>query len=307
MQMTNAPTRIFRFASLPLLSSALAVTMAATITLGACGSDSDDGQYRALLVVSNHGELGDTGEITGVWMAELAHPYWTLVDSGLDVAIDIASPDGGDAPIDPFSVYFNFDDFLESGDPTTGDPGNNRFLESAETSQYIATSTETITDSDGNPSEIVLHRFVDTLVLRDLDYRDYDVIYFAGGDGSMFQFPDNADIHDFIRDMYESDRLVAAACHGTSTLLNATLSDGSYLVEGKRVTGFSTAEEIFLGNEDIMPLLIQETFGERNAIYVETPTWTPNVVIDGRIITGQNPPSAEGVGHAIVEALQQQE
>ena len=279
-----------------------ALALATLATLAACAEPQDDG-LRALLVVSNHGQLGDTGMETGVWMAELTHPYWALADSGLDVTIDIASPDGGDAPIDAFSVYFNFEDFLSSGKPDTGDPGNNRFLESDETSHWIATETETVTDADGTTREVERHRFTATLRLGDLSYEDYDVIYFAGGNGAMWQFPDNADVHAFIRDMYESDRIVAAACHGTATLLNAKLSDGSYLVEDRRVTGFSTAEEQYLGQADVMPLLIQEVFIERGAEYVEAEPWTANVVVDGRLITGQNPPSAEGVGEAIAEAL----
>lgn len=282
----------------------IATALAAMITLTGCPEP--DSELRALLVVSNHGQLGDTGQETGVWMAELTHPYWALADSGLDITIDIASPDGGDAPIDGFSVYFNFDDFLATGAYDTGDPGNNRFLESEETSHWVAAETETVTQPDGTAAEITRHRFVDTLRLNDLDHEDYDVIYFAGGNGAMWQFPEHADVHRFIRDMYESDRIVAAACHGTATLLEATLSDGSYLVEGKRVTGFSTAEEVYLEQDKIMPLLIQEVFGERGAIYVEADPWTPNVVVDGRLITGQNPPSAEGVGEAIAEALRGQ-
>ncbi len=280
------------------------LVLATLITLTGCAADDgDSGDLRALLVVSNHGELGDTGAATGVWMAELTHPYWALADSGLDVDIDIASPDGGDAPIDSFSAYFNFDDFLREGIPDSGDPGNNRFFESAETRGFVASEPETVTWPDGTTSEVMSHRFTGTLKLAELDYRDYDVIYFAGGNGAMWQFPANDDVHDIIRDMYESDRIVSAACHGTATLLNATLSDGSYLAAGKQVTGFSTAEEVYLQQEDVMPFMIQEVFGQRGASYIEADPWVPNVVVDGNLITGQNPPSAEGVGEAIVEAL----
>ncbi|WP_428269643.1 type 1 glutamine amidotransferase domain-containing protein [Haliangium sp.] len=285
-----------------------ACVLTTLITLSGCTGDDAgvDSRPRALLVVSNHGELGDTGVKTGVWMAELTHPYWALADADLDFDIDIASPDGGDAPIDAFSVRFDFDEFLATGNPASGDPGNDRFLESDQTRHLVATHTETVTDQDGASAEVTYHRFVDTLPLSELDVEDYDVIYIAGGNGAMWQLPDHAELHRFIRDTYESGRIVAAACHGSSALLNTTLSDGSYLVEGKRVTGFSTAEEVYLGQDQIMPLLIQETFDDRGADYVEAAPWAANVIVDGRLITGQNPPSAEGVGAAMVAAVRAQ-
>ena len=278
------------------------LALLAASSLGACAME-DTAQQRVLLVVSNHGELGDTGQATGVWMAELTHPYWALADSDLDVAIDLASPSGGDAPIDAFSVRFDFDEFLATGEPATGEAANDRFMESEQTRHWIDTRTVTVDNPDGSTSEVVEHRFVDTLRLGDIDPADYDAVYFAGGNGAMWQFPDSADVHRTIREFYESGKIVSAACHGTAALLNTTLSDGSYLVEGREVTGFSTAEEEYLGQAEIMPLLLQETFGERGATYIETDPWTPNVVIDGRVISGQNPPSAAGVGEALVAML----
>lgn len=280
-----------------ILSALLALVIPA---LMACGEDTGK---RVLLVVSNHGELGTTGQKTGVWMAELTHPYWKLADSGMDITLDLASPDGGDAPIDAFSVRFNFNDFLASGRHDSGDPGNTRFLESEATRRWVGTRSVTVTNGDGSTSEAVEHRFTNTLRLADIDPADYDAIYFAGGNGAMWQLPGSADVHRAVREFYEGGKLVSAACHGTAALLNTKLSDGSYLVSGRRVTGFSNAEENYLQQAEVMPLLLQDAFGERGATYVEAEAWTANVVVDGRIISGQNPPSAEGVGEKLVELL----
>jgi putative intracellular protease/amidase len=279
--------------------------LSALITLwgaGLFGCGEDTGK-RVLLVVSNHGELGNTGHKTGVWMSELTHPYWKLADSGQALTIDLASPDGGDAPIDTFSVAFNFSDFLTQGEAATGEPGNDRFIHSEQTRGWIASRTVTLQNPDGTSREATEYRFTQTLRLGDLRAEDYDAIYFAGGNGAMWQFPENEDVHRVVREFYESGKLVAAACHGTAALLNTRLSDGSYLVAGKQVTGFSTAEENYLQQASVMPLLLQESFGERGASYVEAAPWTPNVVVDGRLISGQNPPSAEGVGERLAELL----
>ncbi|HZI13308.1 MAG TPA: type 1 glutamine amidotransferase domain-containing protein [Myxococcus sp.] len=280
-----------------ILSALLALILPA---LAGCGEDADK---RVLLVVSNHGELGTTGQKTGVWMAELTHPYWKLADSGMDVTLDLASPDGGDAPIDAFSVRFNFDDFLATGQHDSGDPGNTRFLESEATRRWVGTRNVTVTNGDGSTSEAVEYRFTHTLRLAEIDPADYDAIYFAGGNGAMWQLPGSEDVHQAVREFYESGKLVSAACHGTAALLNTKLSDGSYLVAGRRVTGFSNAEEHYLQQAGVMPLLLQDAFTERGATYVEAEPWKANVVVDGRIISGQNPPSAEGVGEKLVELL----
>lgn len=269
----------------------------------ACGDDPETASQRVLLVVSNHGDLGDTGEKTGVWMAELTHPYWALADSGINVTLELASPDGGDAPIDLFSVRFNFEDFLATGDPTTGDSSNERFMTAPETADWIAFDTVTIPDENGNSQSVEVPRFTNTHRLADVRPENYDAIYFAGGNGAMWQLPTHPDVHAIIREVYENGDIVSAACHGTAALLNTQLSNGQYLVEGRRVTGFSTAEEIYLGQDTIMPLLLQDAFGERGAQYIEAPTWEPNVVVDGRLISGQNPPSAEGVGETLVHML----
>jgi putative intracellular protease/amidase len=276
-----------------------ALVASAMPTLFACG---DDGK-RVLLVVSNHGELGTTGQKTGVWMEELTHPYWKLADSGQKLTLELASPDGGDAPIDAFSVAFNFPDFLSSGVADSGDPGNQRFIESPETQRWIASREVTVQNPDGSSRQALEYRFTQTLRLGDVHVEDYDAIYFAGGNGAMWQFPTSDDVHRVVREFYESGKLVAAACHGTSALLDTQLSNGTYLTAGRNVTGFSNAEEHYLGQAGVMPLLLQDAFVARGANYVEAQPWNANVVTDGRIITGQNPPSAEGVGQKLAELL----
>lgn len=287
------------------MNTARQLFLSALVTLwgaGLVGCGEDSGK-RVLLVVSNHGALGNTGEKTGVWMSELTHPYWKLADSGQDLTLELASPDGGDAPIDTFSVAFNFADFLATGAPASGEPGNDRFIQSEQTRKWIASRNAMVQNPDGTSREVTEYRFTQTLRLGDVRIEDYDAIYFAGGNGAMWQFPGSEDVHRVVREFYESGKIVSAACHGTSALLNTKLSDGSYLVAGKKVTGFSTAEENYLQQASVMPLLLQESFGARGASYVEASPWTPNVVTDGRMISGQNPPSAEGVGEKLAEML----
>lgn len=285
------PTRNFILTSLITLLS---------VSLFGCGEDSSK---RVLLVVSNHGQLGDTGHKTGVWMAELTHPYWKLADSGQDITLELASPDGGDAPIDSFSVGFDFPTFLATGNPVSGEASNDRFINSEQTRRWIASENVTVQNPDGTTRQAVEYRFTQTLKLGEINPADYDAIYFAGGNGAMWQFPNSEAVQRAVREFYESGKIVSAACHGTSALLNTKLSDGSYLVAGRRVTGFSNAEENYLQQAEVMPLLLQDEFTRRGATYVEATAWTANVVTDGRVISGQNPPSAELVGEKLVELL----
>lgn len=270
---------------------------------GGAGPAVDDGAKRALFVVSNVGTMTAPGyeRDTGVWFSEVAHPYWELRDAeGTEFEIDIASPEGGEAPIDSFSVKLNLDDYLASGGTVvdSGDPGNERFLGDAETRGLVEARDVQAVDQDGQPITMTTWTFVGTLALADVRAEDYDVVYYAGGNGASWQFPGDAQTQRVAAEMYEAGKLVTAACHGTGALLDVQVG-GGYLVDGLRVTGFSNAEEEQLGQKDIMPVLLEDEFPERGALYEAAPAWSNHVVVDGRVITGQNPPSAGGVGEAI--------
>lgn len=282
-----------------LLSSVSALLLVSGAALSGCAAE-DASARRALFVVSNLGDIPAPGggeRASGVWLSEVTHPYWELRDAaGRGFEIDLASPDGGPSAIDGFSVKLNLEDFLRTGAPDSGDPLNERFLGDLEASELVR--VEEVPQADGTVQR--RHSFRDTLPLAEVRAADYDVIFYAGGNAAPYQFVDDERVHGAARAAYEAGKLVAAVCHGTSALLEARRADGAPLVAGRRVTGFSTAEEEALGQREVMPVLLEEAFPARGAIYSAGAPFTEHVVVDGRLITGQQPASGRGVGQAIV-------
>src|SRR5690606_16623658 len=132
---------------------------------------------------------------------------------------------------------------------------------------------------------------------------EYSAIIFAGGHGTMWDFPNTPEVADLSTAIYENGGIVAAICHGPAALVNIQLSNGQFLVAGKRVTGFSNAEEDAIELTPVMPFLLETELKNRGALYESAPLWQEKVVIDSRLITGQNPASAKGVGEAVAKAL----
>jgi putative intracellular protease/amidase len=221
---------------------------------------------KILIVVTNHGTLGATDVPTGYFLAEVAHPWKVFREAGY--AVDFASPKGGFAPMDPKS--FNLED------------ADNRALW-----------------HDLNAVESLVH----TRALGDLDWNDYAAIFFAGGHGTMWDFPDHPDVLDSIRTFYESDRPVGSVCHGPAALVNVRLSDGTYLVAGKRVNGFTNEEEEAVQLSDVVPFLLETKLRERGARFTESAVWQEHVAVDGMLVTGQNPASATETAEALIELL----
>ncbi|MFI7213610.1 type 1 glutamine amidotransferase domain-containing protein [Micromonospora maritima] len=141
----------------------------------------------------------------------------------------------------------------------------------------------------------------DTPKAADVDPAGYDVIVFAGGHGTMWDFPDDPDLARIARAIYEGGGVVAAVCHGPSALVNLTLTDGSRLVAGKRVAGFTNDEEAAVGLTDEVPFLLADKLTEAGAQHVPAPNFTEHVVVDGRLVTGQNPQSARALAEAVVK------
>ena len=145
----------------------------------------------------------------------------------------------------------------------------------------------------------------DVMSVASVKVEDYDAIYLTGGHGAMFDFPENPDLAKRVAEFYEADKIVSAVCHGPGGLLNVRLSDGGYLIAGKKLTGFSWAEEQFMKRDDAVPFSLEEALQGRGAEYDKA--FIPlvsHVVEDGRLITGQNPKSAHAVGEAVVRQLQ---
>ena len=217
-----------------------------------------------LIVLTSHRPLGDTGRETGYYVGEAAHPWKVFTDAGY--AVDLVSTAGGTPPQDGIDA---------------DDPIQQEFLaDSRVAAQLAATRTP-----------------------ADVDPADYDAIFYAGGHGTMWDFPDDTRLAALARDVYEAGGVVGAVCHGPAGLVNVTLSDGTGLVEGKRVSSFTNTEEAAVGLTDVVPFLLQSRLEERGAKHSGGPDFGAYVVRDGRLVTGQNPASATGVGEAVLAAL----
>ena len=217
-----------------------------------------------LCVVTSHPIRGDSGEPTGFAMVELTHPLEVFEAAGIPV--EIASIRGGHPPIDFFDL---------------SDPANAHYWK------------------DKGFRDALAH----SLVLGDLDPSRYSAVFFAGGHGTMWDFADSAAVRKVIREIWEAGGIVSAVCHGPAALVNATLSDGSYLVAGKKLASFTDEEEAEVKYTKVVPYLLASTLKERGALHQPAPNWSEKVVTDGHLVTGQNPASARGVGEAVVAQL----
>ncbi|QES88198.1 type 1 glutamine amidotransferase domain-containing protein [Rhizosphaericola mali] len=223
-----------------------------------------NGKKKILFVVTSHGEKGNTGEKTGYFLGEVAHPWKVLTDAGYD--IDFVSPKGGDAPVDGFNLK---------------DSVNNEFWNNK---KYHYKITHTLKPSEINPSK-------------------YSAIYYAGGHGAMWDLPNDTALARIAATIYQNNGIVAADCHGPAGLVNIKLADGSYLVNGKKINGFTDEEEKIVGLTNVVPFLLEDRLKERGGIYEKSAPWQIHVTEDQRVITGQNPQSAASVGEAIKNAL----
>lgn len=225
---------------------------------------------KILIIVTNAREYKKVGYRTGLWLGELTHFYDYVSDNGYQV--DIASPGGGYVPIDPESLAHE----------VLGDLGTDK--------RYRDRDFMKLLD--------------DTKKATDVDVGDYDAIYFTGGHGVMFDFRGD-DLGAVTAKFYETDRIVAAVCHGPAGLLNVALSTGDALVKGKNVTGFSWPEEEAAQRADAVPFSLQDELTKLGANYsIADKPFDTYVVEDGRLITGQNPGSARAVAEAVVKKLQ---
>ena len=221
---------------------------------------------RILFVVTSHSQLGNSGKTTGYYLSEVSHPWKVLIEAGYE--IDIMSPQGGKAPYD------------ESGFDMT-DSINKEFWENEKYQGKIENTLK--------PSEV--------------DPKDYRAIYYAGGHGTMWDFPNNKEIASIASEIYENNGCIAAVCHGPAALLNIKMSDGKFLIAGKRINSFTNAEEESINLQSEVPFALETALIEKGAIFEKSDLWQAHVVSDKRVITGQNPASAKSVGEAIVKEL----
>jgi putative intracellular protease/amidase len=221
-----------------------------------------------LFVLTSHDALGDTGKKTGFWIEEFAAPYYTFADAGAHITL--ASPAGGQPPIDPTSVLEDFQ---------TDD--TRRFDQDSELQQKLANTTK----------------------LTDISADDYDAVFYPGGHGPLWDLTNDSTSIKLIETFTQQGKPVSAVCHAPSVLLNAKDAQGEPLVKGKKVTGFTNTEEAAVGLTEIVPFLLEDELKQRGGLYSQGADWASYIVQDGRLITGQNPGSSAAVAKAVLAEL----
>ncbi|PKL80960.1 MAG: type 1 glutamine amidotransferase domain-containing protein [Ignavibacteriae bacterium HGW-Ignavibacteriae-4] len=220
---------------------------------------------KILFVVTSHNEKGNTGKKTGYYLGEVSHPWEVLHSAGYE--IDFVSPKGGKAPVDAFDM----DDSI-----------NKKFWD----------------------NDLYRNKIENTKKPNEVNPDDYIAIHFAGGHGAMWDFADNKEIAKIATKIYENNGIVSAVCHGPAGLVNIKLSNGSYLVDGKKINSFTNEEEVKVKLENVVPFMLEDKLKERGAIFEKTTPFNEYVVVDQRLVTGQNPQSAGKVGIATLNELQ---
>ncbi|ATY12305.1 type 1 glutamine amidotransferase domain-containing protein [Amycolatopsis sp. AA4] len=224
---------------------------------------------RVLHVVTNVGHYDDPSHATGLWLSELTHAWHVFAEAGFDQTL--VSPAGGAVPLEPRSL--KFPSYDKTAKAWRADPAK---------MDLLATTK--------SPEEI--------------DSADFDAVYFTGGHAVMYDFPDSEGLQRITREIYERGGIVSSVCHGYCGLLNTRLSDGSYLIDGKHMTGFAWQEEVLARVDKLVPYNAEERAKERGALYKKAKLpFVSYTVTDGNLVTGQNPGSAKATAQKVVEAL----
>ncbi len=224
---------------------------------------------RILVVVTNISKYESVERATGLWLGEATH--FVNVMEKARFSIDYVSPKGGYTPIDPHSLG----------------------------SEYM---TEHDWDYYGDNN--FMRRLGNTLSPDQVDPEKYDVIYYTGGHGVIWDFPNDKGLQLIAKKIYENGGIVSAVCHGVAGILNIELSNGNNLIKGLRITGFSNSEERAVGLDKLVPYLTETEISNRGAKYVKADDWVEFAISDNRVVTGQNPASAAAVAHEILRILQ---
>ena len=224
----------------------------------------EENNDKILMVITSHGKLGEKeGEPTGYYLSEVSHAYYEYKKAGYQV--DFVSPKGGKSPVDGYDM---------------DDPINKKFVNDTEAQQKINNAM--------SPDKV--------------DLENYRGIYYAGGHGTMWDLPENKKLNAMTAKKYETGGVIGAVCHGPAGLVNVKLSNGKYLVDGKTVSCFTNQEEK-ASHADVVPFMLESKLEERGAEHVKSPKWQKKVIVDGRLVTGQNPASAKDVAKKMIQVI----
>ena len=221
-----------------------------------------------LMVLTSHDALGDTGKKTGFWLEEFAAPYYVLADAG--ATITLASPKGGQPPLDPKS---------DAPDAQTDD--TRRFKGDAAARAALA----------------------ETVKLTDLIPNAYDAVFFPGGHGPLWDLAEDPDSIHLIEYFAAGGRPIGAVCHAPAVFRHTKAADGRPFVSGRNVTGFTNTEEAAAGLTDVVPFLVEDMLVANGGVYSKGADWAPHVVVDGHLVTGQNPASSTAAAEALLKLL----
>jgi len=221
-----------------------------------------------LMVLTSHDTLGDTGAKTGFWLEEFAAPYYVLRDAG--AKITIASPKGGQPPLDP-----------KSDAPDAQTEATERFKKDDAAQQALASTAK----------------------LADIDAAEFDAVFYPGGHGPLWDLAESADSKRLIEAFAASDRPVGAVCHAPAIFRHTTGIDGKPLVSGRRVAGFTNSEEEAVGLTNVVPFLVEDMLKANGGLYEKGADWGSYVVVDGKLVTGQNPASSEDAAKELLKLL----
>jgi putative intracellular protease/amidase len=221
---------------------------------------------KVLIVLTSHDQLGNTGKKTGFWLEEFAAPYYVFKDAGVDITL--ASPAGDQPPLDPKSDLPEFQTEM-----------THRFGKDAAAQVELA----------------------NTLRLSEVRAEDFDLVFYPGGHGPLWDLAEDAASIALIENFERAGKPVGLVCHAPGALRNGRAANGEPLVKGRKVTGFSNSEEAAVELTDVVPFLIEDEFKRQGGLYEKGPDWSSHVVIDGRLVTGQNPASSEAVAHALIK------
>ncbi|WP_327111116.1 type 1 glutamine amidotransferase domain-containing protein [Streptomyces sp. NBC_01341] len=223
---------------------------------------------KVLMVLTSHDELGNTGLKTGFWLEELAAPYYRLKEAGADIVL--ASPKGGQPPLDP-----------KSNEPGFQTDQTRRFETDPEATAALA----------------------NTVRLDSVAADDFDAVFYPGGHGPMWDLAEDKHSIQLIETTLRSGKPLALVCHAPAALRHATNEDGTPLVQGKKVTGFTNSEEAAVELTEVVPFLVEDELKRLGGVYSQGEDWQPHVVQDGLLITGQSPASSGPTADALVKLL----
>lgn len=223
---------------------------------------------KVLMVLTSHDKMGDTGNKTGFWLEEFAAPYYVFLDAGVEVVL--ASPAGGQPPVDPSS------DAEEAQTEAT-----KRFKQDTQARQTLA----------------------NTAKLSTVNADEFDAVFYPGGHGPLWDLANDADSIRLIETFERQDKIIGAVCHAPGVFRDVKDGNGEPLVKGRKVTGFTNSEEEAVQLTNVVPFLVEDMLKQTGANYSRGDDWGSHVVVDGKLITGQNPASSEEAAQAVIKAL----